>query len=124
MKPSTPTYHFLLCVLLHAILVHSQPGALSEPDRIAEYDKRYERKWPPMEYVPDTEGWKNLMEQRFQQIREIENSGEKYEGYMQVKFGRFKSVAECEQRFCLIFSFLSLFLRRCFQLFWYGTTRN
>lgn len=65
-------------------LVGVLAGPLSETERVAEYDKRYERKWPPKEYVPNTEGWKNLMERRFRQIREIDDSGEKYEAYMQV----------------------------------------
>ena len=64
-------------------------AALDERSRVAEYDKRYPRKWPPKDYVPNLEGWKNLHEHRFNQIRELEFDQGKYEGYMQSVFAAF-----------------------------------
>ena len=81
--------HPKLCFLLRIVasLVATQgnflPTAfavLDEGSRVAEYDKRYPRKWPPKDYVPNVEGWKNLHERRFSQIRELELDQGKYEG--------------------------------------------
>jgi hypothetical protein len=57
-------------------------GQLSETDRVAAY---YERNysWPVTNYVPNTPGWKALFDERFRQVAEIEDSGERYEGYIQ-----------------------------------------
>lgn len=55
-------------------------ATLDEGSRVAEYDKRYPRTWPPKDYVPNTEGWKHLHEHRFNQIRELELDEGKYEG--------------------------------------------
>jgi hypothetical protein len=55
---------------------------LSEQDRIVEYTKR-NYTWPPTKFTPDTIGWKELMIERFNQVSELQNSGERYNGYMQ-----------------------------------------
>lgn len=48
---------------------------------MAEYEKRgYE--WPLPRYVPDTPGWRNLMEQRYEQVMAMEESGDRYSGFM------------------------------------------
>lgn len=39
--------------------------------------------WPFQKFVPDTPGWRNMFEHRFRQVAEIENSGARFEGYIQ-----------------------------------------
>jgi hypothetical protein len=77
-----------VCFLALAGLLPSVQG-LSEGDRVAEYDRRYPREWPPTEYIPNTEGWRNLHEHRFNQIREMPLEDGRYEGYMQSVFAAF-----------------------------------
>lgn len=60
----------------------NQKIQLVESDRVAEYHKR-NYTWPISNYIPNTPGWQKLMESRFSQVAEIEQSGERYEGYMQ-----------------------------------------
>ena len=70
-------------ISLVAMMSNSLPttlAALDELSRVAQYDERYPRKWPPKDYVPGLEGWKNLHEHRFSQIREMELDQGKYEG--------------------------------------------
>jgi len=55
---------------------------LTEPERIEEYNRR-NYTWPLQNYSPNTEGWRDLMESRFKQVEEIEDSGRRYEGYIQ-----------------------------------------
>mmetsp|Transcript_3562 Transcript_3562/g.6508 ORF Transcript_3562/g.6508 Transcript_3562/m.6508 type:complete len:360 (-) Transcript_3562:264-1343(-) len=57
-------------------------GVLIEEERMQEYEKRG-YSWPPKEYVPETEGWRNLMERRFSQMERLDNDG-RYDGFMQV----------------------------------------
>lgn len=66
--------------------VHKNPDKarikLVESERIEEYHKR-NYSWPLQKYVPDTAGWKRLMESRFRQVAEISNRGQRYEAYIQ-----------------------------------------
>jgi hypothetical protein len=57
---------------------------LIESERRQEYHRR-NYTWPlPLEsYKPPVEGWKNLMEHRLRQVAEIDNDGDRYEGYIQ-----------------------------------------
>jgi hypothetical protein len=55
---------------------------LTEPDRLVEYRKR-NYTWPLNNYQPNTDGWKRLMEERFAQVAEMDESGDRYEGYIQ-----------------------------------------
>jgi hypothetical protein len=55
---------------------------LVESDRIVEYHKR-NYTWPISNHIPNTPGWKRLMESRFKQVEEIPDSGARYEGYIQ-----------------------------------------
>lgn len=69
---------FILIVgegFLHA---HS---ALVEEERLEEFYRR-NHTWPAV-YNPSTEGWKKINDRRFAQISQIENSGQRYEGYLQ-----------------------------------------
>lgn len=68
---------------LLATLMVGMPGtthALAEDERMVEYHKR-NHTWPP-NYVPKNEGWKKLMDHRFRQIDEMEDS-DRYEAYVQ-----------------------------------------
>ena len=47
-----------------------------------EYHKR-NYTWPLPQYVPNTNGWKELMEDRFGQVAELEDSNARWEGYIQ-----------------------------------------
>lgn len=58
--------------------VHS---ALVETERLEEFYRR-NHTWPA-EYNPQTEGWKKINDRRFAQISQIEDSGQRYEGYLQ-----------------------------------------
>jgi hypothetical protein len=56
--------------------------ALDEDVRVAEYHKR-NYTWPIPEYNPNTPGWKALMEQRFHQVAQLENTNARYNAYLQ-----------------------------------------
>ena len=71
-------------LVLAAIFALSNAGGLSETYRLEEREKRYGAEWPPSKYVPDTPGWKKLMDERLRQVAEIEDLNRRYEGYMQV----------------------------------------
>lgn len=57
-------------------------AALIEEDRVKEYHAR-NYTWPPEKFHPDTPGWKKLMEHRLRQVAEIDDRGDRYEGYVQ-----------------------------------------
>lgn len=89
-----------LSVLLCAPFVSatSNKGNLDDPDnqgiqlyedeRQEEYKKR-NYTWPLNNYQPNTPGWKSLMESRFRQVEEIEDSLERYEGFIQTMHSAF-----------------------------------
>jgi hypothetical protein len=88
---------FLLLVASRYLLfvhgVERRQGDLSNPDnqriqlieaeRIAAYHER-NYTWPLTTYVPNTPGWKALIEERFGQVAEVESSGMRYDGYIQL----------------------------------------
>lgn len=55
---------------------------LVEPERIEEYHKR-NYTYPLNTFVPNTTGWRGLMEARLAQLGEMEDSGRRYEGFFQ-----------------------------------------
>jgi hypothetical protein len=63
--------------------------ALSEPDRLQEYEARgYE--WPLLNVKPNTPGWQSIFDRRFKQIEEtIDDSTERYNAWMQVMSSSF-----------------------------------
>lgn len=67
---------------LALMLVTAVSERLIEEDRVAEYHKR-SYSWPVTQYIPNTEGWKSLFEERFRQVEEIDDRGRRYEGFMQ-----------------------------------------
>ena len=59
-------------------------GQLIEGERVDEYHKRG-HVWPPQstEYIPNTSGWKEIFERRFNQIDySDEEAGNKYQAYL------------------------------------------
>lgn len=56
-----------------------------EHERVKEYHRRYDGSWPPTKYyIPQTEGWKSIMNKRLAQAAEIDGYDEKYEAFLQV----------------------------------------
>lgn len=68
----------LLIYLWIPCLVSSQ---LIEAERRKEYKKRGYT-WPMKELVPNTEGWRRLMERRFDQVEHIPDVNERYQGWL------------------------------------------
>jgi hypothetical protein len=75
---------FLLSVCILAMVVFLSFG-MTELQRLEEHFRRYGDDWPP-EYIPNTPGWKKLMDQRLRQVLEIDDRVSKYDGFMQVSF--------------------------------------
>jgi len=72
--------HFLALILCGTIPFLVTP--LDEEDRVREfYARGYS--WPFEKLVPDTPGWRNIFERRFEQLRRIEDSNERYNGWVQ-----------------------------------------
>ena len=57
--------------------------AMDEKDRIQEYTSRG-HVWPPNEFVPNTPGWRRIMERRLNQLTQIPHIQDRYNGYMVV----------------------------------------
>jgi hypothetical protein len=71
----------LLLPFGHAGGYQNKP-AYTEEERMMEYVKRG-YKWPIPQYIPPTEGWHRLMDQRFAQVRALESSQNKWDGWIQ-----------------------------------------
>ena len=73
--------YFLLLLVL--VCSQSVAHAMSEEHRLEEYHARgYE--WPLPSLNPNTDGWKNIMYRRFEQISRVEDSNKRYNGWIQV----------------------------------------
>ena len=61
--------------------IFTEASGLIEHERQEEYHKR-NYTWPPRpdEYVPDTEGWRRIMERRLERVQRIEDGGDMYNG--------------------------------------------
>jgi len=66
--------------LLSSLLVPTH--GRSEEERVRKYHQ-LNHTWPPESYVPDTAGWRKLFEHRLRQVEEIQNRGDRFEGYAQ-----------------------------------------
>jgi hypothetical protein len=76
------SYLLAVCVLaMTALLSHG----MTELERLDEHFKKYGDDWPP-EYIPNTPGWKELMDKRFHQVLEMDDRGSKYDGFIQVGY--------------------------------------
>lgn len=56
-------------------------GQLIEAERREEYLKRG-YKWPMEKLVPDTEGWRRLLNRRFHQVEHIQDTNSRYQGWI------------------------------------------
>jgi hypothetical protein len=72
-------YLLPVCILAMAAISHG----MTEMERMDEHFKRYGDDWPP-EYIPNTPGWKKIMDKRFRQVLEVDDRGQKYDGFIQV----------------------------------------
>ena len=91
MKKSTnlPHHITLLILVVFSFIQHNckhryfevEAGGLIEHERVAEYNKR-NYTWPPLdeEYVPNTKGWRKIMQRRFEQVQRIEDRSDMYNG--------------------------------------------
>jgi hypothetical protein len=72
---------FLLTGIVHAGGFRNKP-AYTDEERLAEYAKRGNQ-WPIPQYNPPTEGWHRLMDQRFAQVQSLDNTQQKWDGFIQ-----------------------------------------
>lgn len=54
----------------------------AEEERVAVYHQ-LNHTWPPEKFTPDTPGWRKLFEHRLRQVKEIQNRGDRFEGFAQ-----------------------------------------
>ena len=59
-----------------------EEAEMSEEDRLIGYHER-NYTWPLSHYVPNTPGWKLLMDERFRQVSRLQDAHARYEGYVQ-----------------------------------------
>ena len=60
----------------------SEAAGLDEGERVRGfYARNYT--WPVKEFVPETPGWRRLFEHRLRQVAEIDDKGQRYEGFIQ-----------------------------------------
>jgi hypothetical protein len=71
----------IVAILILAMMTTCS-GRLVEEERRAEYEKR-NHTWPLDHLVPDTPGWRKLMDRRFAQIQQMSNTQWRYEGFLQ-----------------------------------------
>jgi hypothetical protein len=81
-NPVRDAVTLVLLVIGLALMAVTASAQLFEEERVTEYYKR-NYTWPVTHYVPNTEGWKNLFEERFRQVEEIDDADRRYEGYLQ-----------------------------------------
>jgi len=72
-------YLIIIIIILHANFC----SAMYENERVNEYHKR-KYKWPIEAFVPETEGWRKLMQRRLKQIQFIEDGMGRYNAWVQV----------------------------------------
>ncbi len=70
----------ILLLLVSPFVVDSN---LIESERLEEYERRG-HSWPPKEedFTPNTDGWRAINKRRFSQVEQLEDSGDRYQGYM------------------------------------------
>ena len=73
-----------LFVLLWATLLSetSTVSAFDETERIKQFYAQ-NNTWPIEEFSPETPGWRKLFEHRLRQVAEIEDRGDRFEGFAQ-----------------------------------------
>jgi hypothetical protein len=89
-RKMSPSHKIIVLVLLALWAVHKTVGLhvskppYTEEQRIAEYHKRG-YKWPLADdqYHPNTDGWRGLMQRRFDQIIANEDPQQRWDGWLQ-----------------------------------------
>ena len=73
-----------ICLLLLTFLFLSEWSVLSleESERLRKYFLRG-YSWPLPKLVPETPGWRRIMDRRFRQLEQIIDRNEKYNGWVQ-----------------------------------------
>lgn len=61
---------------------YRQKPPYTAEERVLEYHRRGHT-WPLPQYNPNTKGWAKLMNQRFEQVRAVEGTQEKWDGWIQ-----------------------------------------
>jgi len=77
-----------VALIIFLFLGNQSVHCLYEGDRVEEYHRR-KHVWPPLEsdYIPNTKGWRKIFQRRFSQLNYIEDSGDRYNGYMSTVYG-------------------------------------
>ncbi len=72
-----------ICLLLTFLYLSEwSVFCLEEGERMKEYHSRG-YSWPLPKLVPETPGWRRIMDRRFRQLEQISNTNEKYNGWVQ-----------------------------------------
>jgi hypothetical protein len=74
-----PTFLYTLALLYTQCL--PAYASMIEEERVKGYHAR-NYTWPPSKYVPETPGWRALMEQRVTQVSHISNIHDRYQAYV------------------------------------------
>lgn len=74
-------FYFLAVVLLVPPFSPVYAVAITHQEHLEGWQAR-NYSWPP-QFQPNTEGWKQLMTERLEQVHEIDDLERRYEGYMQ-----------------------------------------
>lgn len=72
----------LLGVTLLSSLVIAPTHGRSEEERVLKYHQ-LNHTWPPENFIPENPGWRKLFEHRLRQVAEIQNRGDRFEGFAQ-----------------------------------------
>jgi hypothetical protein len=78
-------YMTMTMKIMKSLLLFCLVGAargIPEAERAEQFNLR-NYSWPHTDFIPNTPGWKALMEHRLRQVAEIENSSDRYEGFAQ-----------------------------------------
>jgi len=72
-----------LTTILSLLSTLPSASALQEKDRIKEYETRGHQ-WPPLddEFQPNIPAYRKIFDRRFSQLRNMEDSNQRYNGYM------------------------------------------
>ena len=85
MVPEKLVWCLVLFFLSNPVVVNGEDGRLKPPyteeQREAEYIKRGHT-WPPKIY-PNVEGWERILNERFSQVRALEDEQMKWDGFIQ-----------------------------------------
>lgn len=81
--PAKISFAFGFIILNYLLQNIRTAFALTEEDRLEQYYAR-NYTWPLQELVPNTPGWRKLMNRRFDQVQQIDDSNDRYNAWMQV----------------------------------------